>query len=86
MFLLIGFVIFVSAFFLGRYSGQITTERINDSHKKILVGLCDTITSVKWLSAEQKSKLADSLIESMPMKDQRFIREKTDELMKMFGH
>ena len=85
MFLFIGFVITVSAFFLGRYSGQITTEQINDSNKKILVDLCDTITEVKWLTPEQKSLLADSLIKSMPIKDQRFINEKTNEIMKMFG-
>lgn len=84
MFILIGIIIISSAFFLGRYTSQIHSEKINDTNKSILVGVCDTVLESNWLSAEQKSKLADAMIDKMPVKDQRIIREKTDAFMKMF--
>lgn len=75
----------MSAFFLGRYTGQRQSEKINDTNRDILVGICDAVMESEWLSTAQREKLADVMISQMPVKHQRMIKEKTDALMKGLG-
>lgn len=85
--MLVAILIFCTgtAFFLGRYNGQRNSEIINDRNIKLLVGLCDTIVQCNWLDVKQKTLLADALINTLPLKDQKFIREQTGYLMKSMG-
>jgi hypothetical protein len=68
----------MSVYFFGRYDGQRTSEKINDTNKKAVLAICDTVKNATWLTVDQKNRLSDAIIDTFPPKVQKFINAEVE--------
>jgi hypothetical protein len=77
--------VIVTAFCLGRWSAQRSTEKFNDVMRRMILGTLDHLRDCEYLNWSQKDRLSDHMVSLLPLRERWKLRRHVNEEMRRRG-